>query len=191
MYNNLHIFHYFGWCPNFSVKVFGWYHYPKYFLQYTLTDLGCEDPGFVVSNSALWMLIAWDMVSNMLLVAFPLSILSKARLPRQIKRAASGRFSHVAIGTIICIVGTATSYAVNGLGKVVWLHFWGAIQCGMFLFTCNCLAIRSECHKTHSRYSMITVRGTPVPPESATLPSRGTWQPVSRFDSDSLDTPRN
>jgi hypothetical protein len=94
--------------------------------------------------ATLWLSTVWDIVSNLFLIAFPLTIVMKKRLPLRTKSFAIFRLSSVGIVVVLAIARVATSHATTGLSKVFWLHFWGAIQCGLFLFINNLLAIYSQ-----------------------------------------------
>ncbi|PSN58972.1 hypothetical protein BS50DRAFT_580316 [Corynespora cassiicola Philippines] len=105
----------------------------------------------VISHVAIWIFTVWDITSNMLLIAFPLTVFLTARISRRTKVSAALFSTLVLIVMALSIIRTATSHMINGFPKVFWLLLWGAVQSSVFLTISNCLAIPVGKSESHTR----------------------------------------
>jgi hypothetical protein len=107
-------------------------------------DVACDPEGIQTSSTALWLATFWDVVTSVALIAFPVVILTSARLSPRVTMFATLRFALISVVVWISVVRSASSYSFDGIDKTFWLHLWGSIENSTSIIIANCPAIRSQ-----------------------------------------------
>lgn len=117
-----------------------------------------------ISYAALWLFTSWDIATNAALVAFPIVILTNARLSHREKTRAALRFAVISLTIWMSVVRSTSSYLFHGVEKLLWLHVWGSVQNCTIIVIGNGLAIRSQLQwgtSVHTRPLNFTRSPTP------------------------------